>query len=245
MKILKKRKWSKIFLVLYVICVLSYIIARIILKEYGYFYYDFLEKGEMLLLFGGAIYVWCIGVGNLKRYRMRYPDRSIMGGCILLGIFTVAAAGFIGKYFLQSISMWDVATYQYAEQQEEKNEEKVEESEEEDWSMDYKTVEDAYQYLYDEVFSLSYPFSNPQYNAKGNFYAVLETGTGMYKEQENVPYTIEVVYDRMSDDGESYIFNFYKIYYETDEGTITDFGLRYLVNKYSGKITAEEVPWGN
>ncbi len=240
---MKKRKWSKIFLILYVICVLSYTAARIILKEYGYFYYDFFEKGKMLLLFIGAVYIWCIGIGNLKRYRVRYPDRSIRGGCILLGIFTVAAMGFFGNHFLRSISMWDVPTYQYTEKQEEKVEE-VEESEKQEWSGVYETVEGAYQYLYDEVLSLSYSSSTPQYNAKGNFYAVLETGTGTYHEQENVPYTIEVVYDRMSDDGESYMFNFYKIY-ETDEGTITDFGLRYLVNKYSGKITAEEVPWGN
>ena len=67
---------------------------------------------------------------------------------------------------------------------------------------------------------------------------------GTYEGQENVPYTIEVVDDRISDDGESYMFYFYKIY-ETAEGDITDFGLRYLVIKYSGKITAVEVPWGN
>ncbi len=59
---MKKRKWSKIFLILYVICVLSYTAARIILKEYGYFYYDFFEKGKMLLLLIGAVYIWCIGV---------------------------------------------------------------------------------------------------------------------------------------------------------------------------------------
>ena len=44
---MKKRKWSKFFLILYVICVLSYTAARIILKEYGYFYYDFFEKGKI------------------------------------------------------------------------------------------------------------------------------------------------------------------------------------------------------
>ena len=233
---MKKRKWSKIFLVLYIICVLSYTAARIILKEYGYFYYDFFEKGKILLLLIGAVYIWCIGVGNLKRYKMRYPDRSITGGCILLGIFTVATVGFFGNYFLKIISTWDVPAYQYVEKQKEK--------EKQEQSGVYETVEDAYQYLYDKVLSLSYSSSSPQYNAKGNFYAVLETGTGTYEEQENVPYTIEVVYDRISDDGESYMFNFYKIY-ETDEGDITDFGLRYLVNKYSGEITAEEVPWRN
>lgn len=241
---MKKRKWSKIFLILYVICVLSYTAARIILKEYGYFYYDFFEKGKMLMLLIGAVYIWCIGVGNLKRYKIRYPDRNIRGGCILLGMFTVAVIGFFGSHFLRSISIWNVPAYQYIEQPEEKNEDEDEKSEKEDGSGVYETVEAAYQYLYDEVFSLSYPSSSPQYNAKGNFYAVLEKGTGTYHEQENVSYTIEVVYDRMSDDGESYMFNFYKIY-ETDEGDITDFGLRYLVNKYTGKITAEEVPWGN
>lgn len=236
---MKKRKWSKIFLILYVIGLLSYIVARIILEEYGYFYYDFMKIGELFFLSAGFLYIWCIGIGNLKRYRMRYPDRSIRGGSILLGIFTLAAVGLIGKYFHESVSMRSAAVYEYEAQQQEK-----EESKEEDWGVDYKTVEDAYQYLYEEVFSLSYPSSSPQYNAKGNFYAVLETGTGTYHEQENVPYTIEVVYDRMSDDGESYMFNFYKIY-GAEEGTITDFGLRYLVNKYTGKITAEEVPWGN
>lgn len=233
---MKKRKWSKIFLVLYVIGVLSYTAARIIMKEYGYFYYDFFEKGKILLLLMGAIYIFCIGIGNLKQYKMRYPDRSITGGCILLGIFTVATAGFFGNYFLKPILTQNMPSYQYVEKQEEK--------EKQEQSVVYETAEDAYQYLYEEVFSLSYPSSSPQYNAKGNFYAVLETGTGTYHEQENVPYTIEVVYDRMSDDGESYMFNFYKIY-GAEEGTITDFGLRYLVNKYTGKITAEEVPWGN
>lgn len=243
MKILKKRKWSKFFLILYVICVLSYTAARIILKEYGYFYYDFFEKGKILLLLIGAVYIFCIGIGNLKRYKMRYPDRSITGGCILLGIFTVAAVGFFGNYFLKTVLVWDVPTYQSVEKQKEKVEE-VEESEKQEQRGVYETIEDAYQYLYDKVLSLSYSSSSPQYNAKGNFYAVLETGTGSYHEQENVPYTIEVVYDRISDDGKSYMFNFYKIY-ETAEGDITDFGLRYLVNKYSGEITAEEVPWGN
>ena len=86
----------------------------------------------------------------------------------------------------------------------EKQKEKVEESEKQEQSGAYETVEDAYQYLYDKVLSLSYSSSSPQYNAKGNFYAVLETGTGNYHEQENVPYTIEVVYDRISDDGDVY-----------------------------------------
>ena len=182
-------------------------------------------------------------VRYLKPYKMRYPDRSITGGCILLGIFTVAAVGFFGNYFLKTVLVWDVPTYQSVEKQKEKVEE-VEESEKQEQSGVYETIEDAYQYLYDKVLSLSYSSSSPQYNAKGNFYAVLETGTGSYHEQENVPYTIEIVYDRISDDGKSYMFNFYKIY-ETAEGDITDFGLRYLVNKYSGEITAEEVPWGN
>lgn len=240
---MKKRKWSKIFLILYVICVLSYTAARIILKEYGYFYYDFFEKGKMLLLLIGAVYIWCIGVGNLKRYKMRYPGRSITGGCILLGIFTVVSVGFFGNYFVRTMSMWETSAYQPVEEREEKVEE-TEESKTQEQRGVYETVEDAYQYLYDEVLSLSYSSSSSQYNAKGNFYAVLETGMGTYEGQENVPYTIEVVDDRISDDGESYMFNFYKIY-ETAEGDITDFGLRYLVNKYTGKITAEEVPWGN
>lgn len=139
--------------------------------------------------------------------------------------------------------MWETSAYQPVEEREEKAEE-TEESKTQEQSGVYETIEDAYQYLYDKVLSLSYSSSSPQYNAKGNFYAVLETGTGSYHEQENVPYTIEIVYDRISDDGKSYMFNFYKIY-ETAEGDITDFGLRYLVNKYSGEITAEEVPWGN
>lgn len=174
---------------------------------------------------------------------MRYPGRSITGGCILLGIFTVVSVGFFGNYFVRTMSMWETSAYQPVEEREEKAEE-TEESKTQEQRGVYETVEDAYQYLYDEVLSLSYSSSSSQYNAKGNFYAVLETGMGTYEGQENVPYTIEVVYDRISDDGKSYMFNFYKIY-ETAEGDITDFGLRYLVNKYSGEITAEEVPWGN
>lgn len=240
---MKKRKWSKIFLILYVICVLSYTAARIILKEYGYFYYDFFEAGKILLLLMGAVYIWCIGIGNLKRYKMRYPDRSITGGCLLLGIFTAATVGIFGNYFFKAMSIWKAPAQSYVEAQKEKAEEAAGNENQEENGV-YETIEDAYQYLYDEVLSLSYSSSSPQYNAKGNFYAVLETGTGTYHTQENVPYTIEIVYDRISDDGESYMFNFYKIY-ETDNGAVTDFGLRYLVNRYSGKITAEEVPWGN
>lgn len=91
---------------------------------------------------------------------------------------------------------------------------------------------------------MSYASSTESYNAKGNFYALLEEGTTEYDGQTEVPYRVTVVYDRISDDGQSHMFNLYKIY-DTENGEITDFGLRYLVNMQTGAITAEEVPWGN
>ena len=79
-----------------------------------------------------------------------------------MGIFTLAAVGLIGKYFHESVSMRSAAVYEYEAQQQEK-----EESKEEDWGVDYKTVEDAYQYLYEEVFSLSYPSSSRNIMQRG------------------------------------------------------------------------------
>ena len=67
--------------------------------------------------------------------------------------------------------MWETPAYQPVEEREEKAEE-TEESETQEQRGVYETVEDAYQYLYDEVLSLSYSSSSPNYNAKGNFYAV-------------------------------------------------------------------------
>lgn len=89
-----------------------------------------------------------------------------------------------------------------------------------------------------------YPSCTMQYNAKGNFYATMEEGIETYQGTADVPYEVTVVYDRVSDDGQSHMFIQYKIY-STSEGTVTDFGLRYYVNMYTGEVRAEEVPWGN
>lgn len=72
----------------------------------------------------------------------------------------------------------------------------------------------------------------------------MEEGIETYQGTADVPYEVTVVYDRVSDDGQSHMFIQYKIY-STSEGTVTDFGLRYYVNMYTGEVRAEEVPWGN
>lgn len=63
-----------------------------------------------------------------------------------------------------------------------------------------------------------YPSCTMQYNAKGNFYATMEEGIETYQGTADVPYEVTVVYDRVSDDGQSHMFIQYKIY-STSEGT--------------------------
>ena len=98
--------------------------------------------------------------------------------------------------------------------------------------------------FFTQVFHTSLDTTTMQYNAKGNFYATMEEGIETYQGTADVPYEVTVVYDRVSDDGQSHMFIQYKIY-STSEGTVTDFGLRYYVNMYTGEVRAEEVPWGN
>ena len=109
-----------------------------------------------------------------------------------------------------------------------------------------ETPEGSYQVLYDAVLSETYSISRPGYNAKGNFYSVLEEGTAEY-EGRQVPYDITAVYDRKSDDGTSQWFVLYKNYYkETEEETSVmeaEILGGYAVHMETGEVSEREIYW--
>ena len=227
---MKKREWTKVFLILYGVLAAAGVTVLFLCKSRGYPCRQMASAFGYLLLCLAGIYIGCLGISNLIRYKVRYPDKSIAGGFTLLlfyGIAAVTALGFTipgeGRSFTQ---------------EEEKPKEEPKQA------VPYEKVEDAYGKLYEEVLSMYYSSCTMQYNAKGNFYATMEEGIETYQGTVDVPYEVTVVYDRVSDDGQSHMFIQYKIY-STSEGTVTDFGLRYYVNMYTGEVRAEEVPWGN
>lgn len=99
-------------------------------------------------------------------------------------------------------------------------------------------VEEAYDYLYENELSKQFTTSEKTYNAKGNFYAILGGDTAAYVNENDIPYEVTVVYDRVSDDGESLLFVMYKKYNEK-----SDTAAGYSVNTEEGKIEAYDVPW--
>lgn len=109
-----------------------------------------------------------------------------------------------------------------------------------------ETPEGSYQVLYEAVLSETYSMSRPGYNAKGNFYSVLEEGTAEY-EGRQVPYDITAVYDRKSDDGTSQWFVLYKNYYkETEEETSVmeaEILGGYAVHMETGEVSEREIYW--
>lgn len=99
-------------------------------------------------------------------------------------------------------------------------------------------VEEAYDYLYENELSKQFTTSEKTYNAKGNFYAILGGDTAAYANKNDIPYEVTVVYDRVSDDGESLLFVMYKKYNEK-----SDTAAGYSVNAEEGKIEEYDVPW--
>lgn len=248
---MKKREWTKVFLILYGVLAAAGVTVLFLCKSRGYPCRQMASAFGYLLLCLAGIYIGCLGISNLIRYKVRYPDKSIAGGFTLLlfyGIAAVTALGFTipGKAELQNLRTEISNAVLLAREGRSftQEEEKEEPKEEPKQAVPYEKVEDAYGKLYEEVLSMYYPSCTMQYNAKGNFYATMEEGIETYQGTADVPYEVTVVYDRVSDDGQSHMFIQYKIY-STSEGTVTDFGLRYYVNMYTGEVRAEEVPWGN
>lgn len=110
----------------------------------------------------------------------------------------------------------------------------------------FADAETAYQKLYETVLEKEYPSSKPGYNAKGNFYSVLEEGSTVYQGEE-VLYDITIVYDRESDDGTSQWFVRYKNYYKetaNEKQTLaTEILGGYAVNKKTGEVSEREIYW--
>lgn len=255
---MRKRRWTKIWIGIYAMLAVLYYIAAGVSEHYGYRGYEVLYWAKYVLLIIPLGYIWCVGFSNLRRYKVRYPDRSVAGGRALLIMYSLIllpAMGFLAyKCHILQPPQWIIhpaAVVRREETQKElpkETEPPVPKTDSEDIygtyeERPYGKVEDAYHKLYEEVLSMSYPFSEDNYNAKGNFYALLDEGETEYKGQQ-ASYRITMVYDRISDDGLSYMFVNYKEY-TTKEGTFTDFGLEYYVNMETGEIKAAEVPWGN
>ena len=256
---MKERKWTKICIGIYGLLAAVYFISKNVLRNYVYSGYAVFYLFKYILLCLPIIYFLCVGVSNLRRYKMRYPDRSIAGGRALLIMYALAVIPVcvflafkceilekpeINPAFLIHREVKQDTAQKEAEQDENRKQTEQEEPLYQDpETRTYGKVEDAYHQLYDEVLAISYPSSKDCYNAKGNFYALLQEGVTEY-EGKRVPYRITMVYDRISDDGNSHMFVNYREYM-TEEGTVTEFGLEYYVNMDTGEVKAEEAPWGN
>lgn len=221
-----------------------------VFQNYAYSRYGMVYLLKYILLCLPLFYILCVGVSNLKRYKIRYPERSIAGGRALLVMYAlvlIPVCTFLAYkcHILEKPKINPVFLVQKEAEQE--DEPKEDEQEVQTYTSieerSYGKVEDAYHKLYEEVLAMSYPTSKDCYNAKGNFYALLKDGVTEYK-GERVPYRITMVYDRMTDDMNWHMFVNYREY-TTKEGTVTEFGLEYYVNIDTGEIKAEEVPWEN
>lgn len=245
---MKKRKWTRICIGIYGFLAVLYVTGTGILGNYAYFRYAAVYFLKYMLLMLPLIYALFLGISNLRRYKIRYPDKSIAGGRALLIMYALALLP-VSAFFAYKCDILKKPEVNpvFRIQKEEKNKEDSPKEEQQPYvdveSRPYGKVEDAYHKLYDDVLSISYSKSKDCYNAKGNFYALLEEGTTEYK-GESVSYRITMVYDRISDDGKYHMFVNYREYM-TKEGTVTEFGLEYYVNIDTGKIRAEEAPWGD
>ncbi|MDD2973452.1 MAG: tripartite tricarboxylate transporter TctB family protein [Lachnospiraceae bacterium] len=115
-----------------------------------------------------------------------------------------------------------------------------------DAASDPGTPEGAYFRLYNAVFKDDGDAYQPTYNAKGNFYAVLDVGSEEV-DGETQNYRRTVVYDRESKNGACLLFVAYKEYTCFDGSTgntaILNF---YGVDKKTGKvIAADKTAWAD
>lgn len=245
---MKKFSWAKLMLMCYLALLLLYFIGFEILEQGGVYHRTVKSLYQYLLVCLPFFYILYIGIRNLYRYKKRYPQRSIGNGLLLLIAYIIVSVGILGFLAGRNYGIYNLGLtvkYRFAntkvpERQSEQPDEKSRLPE----NRPYEKVEEAWRRLYEEVFSMTYPSCEEKYNAKGNFYVLLQEGKEEYECKPDVPYRITVVYDRCFDDNSCQIFNHYKIYM-TEEGEVTAFGLRYYVDMASGAITAEEVPWGD
>lgn len=247
---MKKRKWTWICIGIYGMLTVVYFIGSSVLRHYAYSRYVMFYFFKYILICFPFLYILCVGVSNLKRYKARYPNRSIAGGRALLSMYILVLIPVFTFFaykcdILQKprINPMLLVSKEVKPEEDQKEKEQETKTYEEIQALPYGKVEDAYHKLYEEVLSMSYPTTKDCYNAKGNFYALLKDGVAEYK-GERVPYQITMVYDRISDDGNYHMFVNYREYI-TKEGTVTEFGLEYYVNMDTGEIKAEGVPWGD
>lgn len=106
--------------------------------------------------------------------------------------------------------------------------------------MDNSTPEGAFDTLFNQVFKEKGDTYEPTYNAKGNFYGILEVGSEKVA-GETQNYRRTVVYDRESKNGNCLLFVAYKEYTYMDgtpgNTTILNF---YAVEKKTGKVVAAD-----
>lgn len=95
------------------------------------------------------------------------------------------------------------------------------------------TPEGAYEKLYQAIFEPQGDRYECTYNAKGNFYAILEDGAEQ-ADGQSVPFRRTVVYDRESKNGKCQLFVAYKEYDGGQNTRILEF---YAVNKETGEVT--------
>lgn len=103
--------------------------------------------------------------------------------------------------------------------------------------QDLTTPEGAYRQLYETVFREQGYGYECDYNAKGNFYAVLEEGETMFQGADR-EFRRTVVYDRESKNEECQLFMAYITYYD-ENGMEYSTGIEnsYAVNMTTGQVT--------
>ena len=93
---MKKREWTKVFLILYGVLAAAGVTVLFLCKSRGYPCRQMASAFGYLLLCLAGIYIGCLGISNLIRYKVRYPDKSIAGGFTLLLFYGIAAVTALG-----------------------------------------------------------------------------------------------------------------------------------------------------
>lgn len=96
---MKSRKWPKLFAAVYLSLAGACFIVIKVLKAGGYYDESVVSMLKYLFLGTAGFYIFCIGISNLRRYKKRYPERSIKGGSTLLLLYTAAAALLLVLFF--------------------------------------------------------------------------------------------------------------------------------------------------
>lgn len=73
---MKKREWTKVFLILYGVLAAAGVTVLFLCKSRGYPCRQMASAFGYLLLCLAGIYIGCLGISNLIRYKVRYPDKK-------------------------------------------------------------------------------------------------------------------------------------------------------------------------